>query len=371
MPTQFHGLAETGTKLRKGCPPSPYDKCVNVPETEEHPMRADQKIAAELQAPPQFVATYDFFDVKRLRLVERLPDEQLDFLHENSKRAEMKPGNPVPGYLNDYLIINLPRRPALESIAEIPEAVSNYYGEILDPMVNYSEDAHDFIIPEGISAQKFQKLFNKHFVARWHGDKVSAYDHRGTTSYSDRERISIDDRDVDERDDEQRGHDKDMRGHSYRWYWDKPCKISKQWNCFHFEVLHEGQHAVQQIGIHHPRDCLTFDFAAHRRKYLDSQLYRLDFLILGLSDYNRQHKSRWRTPITESGKNFFRAWGSAVYNKYGRHPDWVGDEAGNQFPLPAPGDLPVSLQRFVDIYGRGDFLIPITMLDLLRMAAAS
>ncbi|MGO9683876.1 MAG: hypothetical protein ACLPTZ_15060, partial [Beijerinckiaceae bacterium] len=201
---------------------------------------AQQKQASS-KSPPQFGATHDFFDVKRLRLVERLPDDQLDFLHGNSKRAEMKPGNPVPGYLDEYLIINLPRRPALESLAEIPEAVSSYDGEILDPMVNYSEDAHDFIIPEGISAQKFQKVFNKHFVARWHGDKVSAYDHRGTTSYSDRERISIDDRDVDDRDEEQRGHDKDMRGHSYRWYWDKPCKVSKkQWNCFHFEVLHEG-----------------------------------------------------------------------------------------------------------------------------------
>jgi hypothetical protein len=333
---------------------------------------------ATLNKSPQFVATYDYPDVKRLRLVERLPDEQIDFLHENSKRAEMKPGNLVPGYLDEYLIINLPRRPALESLAGIPEA-TNYYGEILDPMVNYEEIAHDFILPENISAQKFQKRFNKHFVARWHGDKVSEYDHRGTTSYSDRERISIDDRDVDEREDEQQGHDKDMRGHSYRWYWDKPCKVSKQWNCFHFEVLHEGQHAVQQIGIHHPRDFLTFDFAFHRRKYLESQLFRLDFEILGRFDHNRRHKSRRRTPfITDSGKNYFIALGRAVYAKYGRHPDWIVDEDGDYEDCKDGSECGIglirketTLQRFVDTYGRGDFLIPITMLDLLRMATAS
>lgn len=337
------------------------------------------------KSPPQFVATYDFFDVKRLRLVERLPDEQLDFIHEHSKRAEMKPGNPIPGYLNKYLIINLPRRPALESLAEIPEAMSYYGddGEMLDPMCNFEEIAHDSILPGNISAEKFQKLFNKHFVARWHGDHVSAYDRWGTTSYSDRERISIDDRDVDDRDVDDRH--KEQRGISYRWYWDKPCKVStKRWNCFHFEVLHEGQHAVQQIGIRHPRDALTFDFAAHRRKFLESQLFKLDYEILGRSDHNRRHKSRRRMPlITESGRNYDKMHGIRLFSKYGRHPDWIDDEDGIDRCHKVNGAWRVgdharggliqkepTLQRFVDVYGRGDFLIPITMLDLLRMAAS-
>jgi hypothetical protein len=292
-------------------------------------------LQARSNSPPQFIAAYDYFDVIRLRLREQPPENLLEFLRKHSNGARLKQGNPILGFIRDFLLIHVPRRPALLAIAKLPGA-----------MVNHVQPAYDLILPAPITSQRFQTVFNPHFLQGWHGSRHSNYDCFRTTSYTS---------------------EKYERGRKFDWYWDEPCRVSGEHcgelNCFHWEGRHEGKREVGTIGIHGPVDLLHFDFEDYRRKYL--QLFRLDFERLGRFDSNRRHKSRRRYPlITKSGKNYDRMVGIFVYNKFGRHPDWIGDEAGNQ-----PEEyLPTSLQSFATRYGRGDYLKPVTLLDLLKKA---
>jgi hypothetical protein len=116
--------------------------------------------------------------------------------------------------------------------------------------------------------------------------------------------------------------------------------------CFHFEGKHQGAQFLRRIGLRHPRDLINFDFDDYFARKM--MLYRLDLERLGRYDDNRCTSRKRRTSQIEThgslsfNVDFWR--GAILYRRLSAHP----------------GSNDSSLQQFVDHYGRGPFLTPLT-----------
>jgi hypothetical protein len=123
-------------------------------------------------------------------------------------------------------------------------------------------------------------------------------------------------------------------GHWFEFYADRPCKLTGEPNCFHFEGKHAGAQYVHRLGLHHPRDLLDFDFDAYFARAM--RLYQIDFDRLGRFDHNRRTGDRRKRSIVEQigrvGYNGDRLRVGLLLELHSRHPDGSGS----------------SLQRFVD-----------------------
>jgi hypothetical protein len=133
-------------------------------------------------------------------------------------------------------------------------------------------------------------------------------------------------------------------------YASKPCRITGEVHCFHIETKHSGKPVLHRLGIDHLLDLLTFDFERHFVKHLTS--YEIDFERLGRFHRNRQSGSKSKqSRVQHFGKagfvyNHDHRLGGTLYNSLALHRyDPEGDDR--------------SLQRFVDLYGRGPFLTQI------------
>jgi hypothetical protein len=258
---------------------------------------------------------HDFFDVIRLRLSRALKRTELQFLCQNTEGARLHRGHYVRGFISDVLTIARPEQNALVFLTELPGA-----------MVNYLEIARDLILPEG-EAGRVHDSFDVHFVQSWHRKHETIIRLNGTTSYSGQRR----------------------RGHWFAWYSDRPCKVTGEVECFHIEGRHQGITSLRKIGVQHPRDLLTFDHEAYWSKHM--RLYFVDFERLGRLFSNMRSGERRRRPrVQQCGPifyNFDRAAGSLLFRKLSTHRN----------------QLQRSVQRFVDVFGRGPFLMPLALFN--------
>jgi hypothetical protein len=216
------------------------------------------------------------------------------------------------GCYRQKIEIYQPREPALCTLARLPDTA----------MVNYLEPTCDLIMVDSAEVKRLLEAFKHGFLQPWHRRKgVTSYDHGFSTRKFPKRG-------------QRRG------GFWFQWYGDKPCKLTNEPHCFHFEGKHEGRQVVKRLGIQYPRDLMNFDFNGYFRKYM--RLYRLDMERLGRYDHNkRTHAKRKRTDIND------RTLGMALYRILSAHADQQDR----------------SLQRFVDQYGRGPYLIPINIYD--------
>jgi hypothetical protein len=279
--------------------------------------RAEIKRARKTSENPEPIeaatSAYDYFDVVRLRLTRPLSESELSSLRDNATDAWFMRGHYIRGFTDEVLTVNLPKERALQVLARLPGAI-----------VNYLEISRDLIVPEG-KAQSLQDRFDAHFVQPWHGrDETVIGTVYAAVSYTRRRR----------------------RGHWFGWYSDRPCKLTGEVGCFHLEARYQGAPAVRKLGIYHPRDLLNFDHAAHWAKHI--QLFKIDYERLGRLYHNRRSGSRRSKPIISVGRFAYNrdcAAGAVLYNVFAWHPHQERH----------------SVQQFVDTFGRGPFLIPMTL----------
>jgi len=132
-------------------------------------------------------------------------------------------------------------------------------------------------------------------------------------------------------------------GRRFVVYIGRPSKITGHAHCLHVEGRHHGSVAVRQIGVHSVRDLINFDFDQYWAKHL--QLYAVDLDLLGRTYMNRIRKERRQKfeidvigPITYRKD---RRVGGLLYRHHSVDP-----ETGFR-----------SVQRFIDEFGRGDYLV--------------
>jgi hypothetical protein len=208
-------------------------------------------------------------------------------------------------------------------------------------VLNYIEIAVDFIFRDEGEVQRWLDAFKSGFLHRWHCRQmcVAAYSNGFSTRAAPR-----------------RGESR--RGRWFNYYADKPCRITGEVDCFHFEGKHCGVQFLRRIGIHHPRDLVDFDFSSYFRKNL--VLYNLDLERLGRYHDNCQRKTkRKKSRIIKYGArgiyNQDARLGGLLYQALAVHPD----------------QQERSLLRFVDHYGRGPFLTPLHIYDHVHKSITS
>jgi hypothetical protein len=207
------------------------------------------------------------------------------------------------------------REAALPRLAYFPD----------DATVNYLEPTCDLIVPDAAQILRLNEAFKHGFLQPRHRSKgVKSY----RSGFSTRSLPKPGAR---------------RAGLWFQWYADRPCKLTGEVNCFHFEGKYEGRQAVKRVGIQHPRDLKNFEFDGYFRKCL--VLYQLDLERLGRYDHNKySHAKRKRTEIND------KKHGMILYRILSAHADQEDR----------------SLQRFVDQYGRGPYrrgpyLIPVNI----------
>ena len=108
-------------------------------------------------------------------------------------------------------------------------------------LLNCIEVTIDLIFADDYAPWQLDERFKNGFLQPWHGKmQVQSYPEGYTTRKPP---------DEGER----------RTGHWYDWYGDRPCKLTGETACFHFEGRHEGVQFVRRIGLHYPRDLINFD----------------------------------------------------------------------------------------------------------------
>jgi hypothetical protein len=195
-----------------------------------------------------------------------------------------------------------------------------------DALLNYAEPACDLIFHDWCAAADCFELFRDGFLQPWHRRSmpVRGYEHGNAQGFSTRAPPQPGQR---------------RNGHWFVFYADRPCKLTGERNCVHFEGRHAGAQVLRRLGLHHPRDLRDFDFDGYFARWM--RLHQVDRDRLGRWDHNRRTGNRRTRSCNDD-----RLRGALLYRLRSRHPDGSGN----------------SLQRFVDGYGRGPFLTRITPL---------
>jgi hypothetical protein len=131
-------------------------------------------------------------------------------------------------------------------------------------------------------------------------------------------------------------------GRTFVTYSDRPSKLDPGSPCCHIEARYQGIVALRSIGINTASDWVSFDHHAFWKKHLC--FLEVDLTRLGRwYDNRRSGKRRQQIRRHLSGKysyNVDRAIGSLLFRNFGRHST----------------ELEITVQRFVDCFGRGPFL---------------
>jgi hypothetical protein len=264
------------------------------------------------------VAIHFYFDKSHLWLTEPLDTRQLDALTPECRKVpyhdESKPA-PFDRHYRQYL-----------DLQPSPEALRMLLAWRDHAYINYVEPAFDLVFGNYFAAEWWTELFQNHFLQGHHraSMSVASYPDGGFSTRPHR-------------------HGKPRRGRWFHYYSDKPCRITHESHCFHFEGKHDGVAAVRRLGIHSLADLVSFDFVDYFTRSL--KLYSVDLERLGRFERNRRSGSRRQQPTSGNGNwNHDKAIGSALYRRLSLHHD---------------GSHAHSLQQFVDSYGRGPFLVPI------------
>ena len=199
-----------------------------------------------------------------------------------------------------------------------------------DAFVNYVEVTCDFVLGDHYAAEWWLDRFRDHFLQPWHRPTM------GMKSYAEGDST---------RQPPQPGQRR--TGHWFQWYIDKPCRITGDPHCFHFEGKHQGIAAVRKLGIHRPADLVGFDFDSYFIRRM--KLYTVDRERLGRFHHNRRAGSRRQKSRDRWTRYVDRMRGNGIYRVHSLHPYDRQDPEAN---------IHHSLQQFVDSYGRGPFLSP-------------
>lgn len=275
------------------------------------------------------VARYDYFDKIRLWLREPLlTSTQLKQLREHCGPGGLY-HQEGPAYFDwryrQKLELYQPSRRALNLLAHRDDA-----------LLNHVEPACDLIFADRFGTEDCFELFRDGFLQPWHRRRtqVHGYERGNSQGFTTRAPPQPGQR---------------RNGHWCVFYADRPCKLTGERNCFHFEGKHAGAQYVRRLGLQQPRDLLGFDFDGYFARWM--RLYQVDLDRLGRWDHNRRTGNRrkrsyvaqYSSRITTDSD---RLRGGLLYRLRSQHPDGSG----------------CSLQRFVDGYGRGPFLRPVTPL---------
>jgi hypothetical protein len=132
--------------------------------------------------------------------------------------------------------------------------------------------------------------------------------------------------------------DKRRRGKWSTWYTDDPDRFDGVSPCLHFEVKVEGASALRRVGLNHPRDLVGFDFESFFARHLT--LYAIDFKRLGRFHRNRRSGSKRQKPERWDGRLGYSLWW--IHSRIKHTDDHL-------------------LQQFLDSYGKGPFLVPLSI----------
>jgi hypothetical protein len=263
------------------------------------------------------------FDKVAFRSPTRPNKAQLAVLRDNAHSVDVRTGHPIRGCNAKFIItIVLPKLRALEIAEEC----------CWTP--NYVEVAIDNIVSEWAEALRLHYFLDGSFVQSWHGkQQLIRYHPRGeahpcATTYSGQRKANL----------------------RFAWYSDRLSKITNE-PCLHLEARHQGVVACRRAGIYTPADLIHFDHRAHWQRYL--ACYRIDFAQLGLANANTSEGTRRHKPdINRSGYNIDAIKGAALFRALSAHERQEMR----------------SVQRFVDMYGRGTFLQRLDVSALLSLS---
>jgi hypothetical protein len=263
---------------------------------------------------------YIYFDRLHIWLCEPWPTAAVNKLRKLCAQviAKEDPAWFDPQYRQSLEILQ-PTPSALQFLARLDNSV----------LFNYVEIACDVIFVDPHALQRCLELFRHSFLQAWHRltMRVQAYPQGFTT-----------------RDTPEPGERR--TGHWFQYYSDRLCRLTQEPNCFHFEGKYQGVQFLRRIGLRHPRDLINFDFDDYFARKM--MLYRLDLERLGRYDDNRRTGRKRRTSQIEThgslsfNVDFWR--GAMLYRRLSAYPDSTDS----------------SLQQFVDHYGRGPFITPLT-----------
>jgi hypothetical protein len=251
-----------------------------------------------------------YFDRIRIWLREPLNSRDRKMLERNC--AGLYEESARLGPYRCKIEVYRPSKIGLHTLSRLPDGA----------MVNYIEVTSDLIMPDAAQLQVLHELFKHGFLQLRHGGKgLKSYEGGFSTRKTPEPGA-------------RRG------GFWFQWYIDRPCKVTGEDRCFHFEGKYEGRQFVKRLGVYHPRDLKGFDFTRYFKKHL--KLYRVDLDRLGRFDDNkRKGAKRKQSKVND------RKLGMALYRTLSAHADQEDR----------------SLQRFVDQYGRGPFLTPVIIYD--------
>ena len=256
------------------------------------------------------VDRYHHFDKLSLRTPTYVTCGDLRFLRKHAHSVFPYRGRYIRGFCDRGVTVVCAKAPALQLIAELPNARINH----IEVAVDLICDAH--------TKYMLRDLFDEHFVQPWHGGHVQSRFESGTLS---RRRGAC----------------------QYEWYCDRHSKVTGEVDCFHLEGRHFGVEAVRRVGIEHPRDLLTFDHDKYWRKNL--KLFEADPERLGRFYLNQLRRERRRHPLLHHTRNGFvynvdRATGNTLLHVLSMHLRQAN-----------PSQCQRSIQCFVDQFGEGSF----------------
>jgi hypothetical protein len=193
-----------------------------------------------------------------------------------------------------------------------------------DVLLTFVELALDYSTDDERSKLALADAFNKHFVQRWHRSRESKILNAfyGNANTGPRK-----------------------PGLRFQWYTDFHSKVTGEVNCFHLEAKCQGTAALRRLGINRPRDLIQFDHGKFWRAQLSGAFFDCDHERLGRYNSNKLNGTKRRcTPIPQTTRYVYNrdaSGGTLLWRVYARHPD----------------EGHFSMQRFVDHYGRGPFLL--------------
>ena len=175
-------------------------------------------------------------------------------------------------------------------------------------LLNSAEIARDRVFDDDESVQASLEYYRQHFVQRWHGKKQVRVWDSGNFRTGDLEKPGV----------------------VFQGYGDRPCRVTGEIHCFHFEAKLKGVEALRRARITNLRDLIDFDFDAFWQRH--ELLLEVDRERLGRFVLNRVHGTNRRAPlITRHGPityNWDRAAGGIIWRASNQSSQGVVDRVG-------------------------------------------
>lgn len=248
-------------------------------------------------------ACIDYIDMAQIWLPNPLRGRSLRRLEEASVHSvwgapfiENWPARFDPMYRQRIRLCQ-PTRAAIELLAEQDGA-----------LLNSVEIARDRVFDDDDSVQAGLGYYRQHFVQRWHGKKQVRVWESGNFRTGDLRNPGV----------------------VFQGYGDRPCRVTGEIHCFHFEAKLKGVEALRRAGIYNLRDLIDFDFEAfwqRREVLLEVDRERLGRFVLNWMYGTRRRAPliTWHGPITY---HWDRAAGGIIWRASNQSAQGVVDRVG-------------------------------------------